>query len=461
TNTQTSPSNSELTTTNTTPPTNVVRSTRYYLKIILICVLILCIITSLIVFSIVIAQQSKNQASTTSTITTSLADPTISIVTATMKNSITSTTMTVTTTNKSTCQLKIQSITIERQWHLEYIEGHAIGDFNGDNRLDIAFVDNQNWGINVLVGNGNGTFGTRIISLQNQVEGLKKLSVGDFNNDHKLDLAATDPSNNHIVIFLGNGAGSFEIKQKLQEARFSVPESITIGDFNNDNYSDIAVTFHERNQFNLFVSNRDGTFRKEWPIRTGPNSYPSNLVVADFNCDNHQDIAVVNVYAKNIGIFIGDGNKNFEPQKTSFTGGGEQYPFDLAVGDFNSDNILDIVVSYLNANYINVMFGYGNGSVGDAKMFITGTYTEPNQIIVSDFNNDQYLDIGFGNSGRSLNVLFGFGNGNFELQTVFPTRFQSRSYWIGVGDFNGDGHEDIICANGNDPSYDVFLITCE
>ncbi|CAF4378501.1 unnamed protein product, partial [Adineta steineri] len=68
TNTQTSPSNSELTTTNTTTPTNVVRSTRYYLKIILICVLILCIITSLIVFSIVIAQQSKNQGRSTRTL---------------------------------------------------------------------------------------------------------------------------------------------------------------------------------------------------------------------------------------------------------------------------------------------------------------------------------------------------------------------------------------------------------
>ncbi|CAF0805435.1 unnamed protein product [Adineta steineri] len=419
--TQSSPSNSEVTTTATTTPPNSVLSTRYILKIALICVLLLCVIIALIIFSIVIAQRNKNQA----------------------------------------CQLKIQPITIERQWLLESIDDHAIADFNGDDRLDIAFMDSERSSMNVLLGNGNATFGARIISLKNQTHDLRKLYVSDFNNDRKLDLAAINPNKDYIAVFFGNGDGNFEIKTKLDLRTNYRPLAMTIADFNNDNYSDIAVIVPTSSSIHVFLGKGNGDFLEYPLLDLMPRSYPVKLVVADFNCDNRQDIAVVSQVAKTIDVFIGRGDGRFEMEKTSFAGDGEHRLIDLAVGDFNKDNIPDVIVSYHSINHTNVIFGYGNGTLGNKKRFTIGDYSETNQMVVRDFNNDQYLDIGFGREGKSLNVLLGSGDGNFELQTAFQIRFITGNIWIGTGDFNGDGHEDIICANDMDRLYDVLLLTCE
>jgi len=57
------------------------------------------------------------------------------------------------------------------------------GDFNGDAKLDIAYVTGSQ--ICVLLGNGDGTFSSAVTTASN---GLT-LAAGDFNHDGKLDLA--------------------------------------------------------------------------------------------------------------------------------------------------------------------------------------------------------------------------------------------------------------------------------
>src|ERR1035437_8509611 len=64
----------------------------------------------------------------------------------------------------------------------------AVGDFNGDGKLDLA-VDNAGspGTVSVLLGNGDGTFQAPINSPTGTSS--RSLVVGDFNGDGKLDLA--------------------------------------------------------------------------------------------------------------------------------------------------------------------------------------------------------------------------------------------------------------------------------
>ena len=112
-----------------------------------------------------------------------------------------------------------------------YAESLAVADFNNDGNLDIALVNNcrdsgcsAGGSVSIYLGNGNGTF-----SLLNTISyhlRLFPLSVvaGDFNNDGLADLAVglrkLHAAQLGIVnVLLGNGDGSFQSPIVFRDAR--------------------------------------------------------------------------------------------------------------------------------------------------------------------------------------------------------------------------------------------------
>ncbi|CAF3218384.1 unnamed protein product, partial [Rotaria socialis] len=73
----------------------------------------------------------------------------------------------------------------------------------------------------------------------------------------------------------------------------------------------------------------------------------------------------------------------------TFSTGGE--PLFVAVGDFNKDTRLDIVVTNSNDNSVSVLLGYGNGYFQNQMTFSTGSL--PESVAVGNFDNDTRLDI--------------------------------------------------------------------
>ncbi|CAF3732407.1 unnamed protein product, partial [Rotaria sp. Silwood1] len=87
-------------------------------------------------------------------------------------------------------------------------------------------------------------------------------------------------------------------------------------------------------------------------------------------------------------------------------------PRAVAMGDFNNDTSLDIVVANNAADNIAIYFGHGNGTVTSPVIFSTGYGSAPYMIAVGDFDNDHRLDVAVANFGtNSIGVLFGFQNG--------------------------------------------------
>jgi len=85
----------------------------------------------------------------------------------------------------------------------------VLGDFNGDGKLDLA-VPNANFGDNpvtpgimILLGNGDGTFQPKV----NYEAGSNpsSVAVGDFNGDGRLDMVAADTYNSAASVLLQPG----------------------------------------------------------------------------------------------------------------------------------------------------------------------------------------------------------------------------------------------------------------
>jgi len=76
-------------------------------------------------------------------------------------------------------------------------------DFNGDGNLDLAVVDTPQSGtgaVSILLGNGDGTFQAQKMYAVGNVP--KSIAVGDFNGDGKLDLAVTNSGDGTVSILL-------------------------------------------------------------------------------------------------------------------------------------------------------------------------------------------------------------------------------------------------------------------
>ena len=78
----------------------------------------------------------------------------------------------------------------------------VIGDFNNDNKLDLAVLNSQGAGLTLEFGNGNGTFGGNGITASSFTfsGNTTGLAVGDFNNDGQLDFVSANGSSNDLEI---------------------------------------------------------------------------------------------------------------------------------------------------------------------------------------------------------------------------------------------------------------------
>src|SRR3989440_597917 len=84
----------------------------------------------------------------------------------------------------------------------------AVGDFNGDGKLDLAVANRGSNDVSVLVGNGDGTFQAALTFAAGS--GPSSVAAGDFNGDGKLDLAVASRGSSLVSVLLGNGDGTFQ-----------------------------------------------------------------------------------------------------------------------------------------------------------------------------------------------------------------------------------------------------------
>jgi hypothetical protein len=113
------------------------------------------------------------------------------------------------------------------------------------------------------------------------------------------------------------------------------------------------------------------------------------------------DFAVADASTNNIGIFLASGSKPFGGQITFFVGNDSHHPMSLAVGDINNDSQTDIVVANSMTNNIVVLMAYGNGWFSTSITYPMGRYSQPVSIAVGDFNRDDRLDLVVANFGTN------------------------------------------------------------
>jgi hypothetical protein len=117
---------------------------------------------------------------------------------------------------------------------------------------------------------------------------------------------------------------------------------------------------------------------------------------------------------------------------------GEEGDSAIALGDFNRDGKVDVVVSHANFGGVSIMLGLPDGH-GDAT-YLTGSGSD--EALVADFNHDGNLDLAVGNgTGNTVSILLGNGDGSFRSANDVLLAGDPKA--IAVADFNRDGFADL------------------
>jgi FG-GAP-like repeat len=328
----------------------------------------------------------------------------------------------------------------------------AVGDFNGDGKLDLAAAGFEGR-ITILLGTGTGSF-DQAGSTHVALDSPNPLAAGDFNGDGKLDLAVgvstLMPPSRNITILLGAGTGFFSSSNSFAVGVSAESIALAAGDFNGDGKLDLAVTNGSSSNVSVFLGAGTGSFGAATNFAVGVT--PRSVAVGDFNGDGKLDLAVANSGSNNVSILLGTGAGSFEAA-TNFAVGNT--PVSVAVGDFNGDGRHDLAVANSNSGNASILLGNGNGTFGVATNFAVGATQR--SIAVGDFNGDGKVDLAVTNSGNNVSILLGTGAGSFGAATNFAVGNGAGS--LAIGDFNEDGKLDIVTANFGSNDLSLLLNT--
>jgi hypothetical protein len=220
----------------------------------------------------------------------------------------------------------------------------VVGDFNRDGNLDAIALES---GMYVFLGSGDGMF--KQLPYDSNVAGYDAVAA-DFNGDGILDLAILRET--AIDILLGNGDGTFKVRTISIPDDFgcNVGPPILVTDFNEDGKADLAYCQRDENDGKIWImlGNGDGTFKKPVSLLIQNGIYGFSFAAADFNSDGKTDLLVnynITDVSTETDLYLGRGDGTFRSKQIVKLAGGMDYNAEEGIvpADFNSDGLLDFI----------------------------------------------------------------------------------------------------------------------
>jgi hypothetical protein len=198
-----------------------------------------------------------------------------------------------------------------------------------------------------------------------------------------------------------------------------------------------------------------GQFRRPVYYRAGQR--PHGVVAARFTQSGNVDLAFTDLASNQVVTLLGNGDGTFQSPRTFSASN----PIGLAVGDFNEDGNLDLVVVEANGTgdgAVTIFLGDGKGGLKRSASYPIGI--ESVNVTVADFNGDGHLDAAvtdFGFESTPGDVIVFFGNGRGKLRRVAKFKSPQGPGGIAAGDLNGDHHPDLVVTKFGGSQLAVFM----
>lgn len=166
----------------------------------------------------------------------------------------------------------------------------SLAKFTSGANVDIMTANKSGRNVSVLLGNGDGTFQ----AAKNTPAGYVPYSAipRDIDGDGRMDVVVCDNMGqaSGINVLKGNGDGTFQ--KAVYYVGGKSPIAVAVGDFNGDGRPDVATANTGTQDVSLFLNAGSATFAA--PATLAPGVTHLGVAVADCDGDGNQDIILAN-----------------------------------------------------------------------------------------------------------------------------------------------------------------------
>jgi hypothetical protein len=323
----------------------------------------------------------------------------------------------------------------------------------------------------------------------------------DYDNDGWLDIFVlcgtridSPPADSTNRLYKNNRDGTFtDVTEKAGLKRTGWASAVTVGDYNNDGFEDIFVTYYGQDV--LYRNNGDGTFtdvtRQAGLLYEGATRWGSGCTFLDYDRDGHLDLFVANYvdlhleklprpganpYCNFKGVAVncgprglpmprnylyrnqGDGTFRDVSAAAGIDSASRAYSMSAVAADFRNSGWSDLYVacdstpSLFFRNKQNGTFVEEGAELGVA-FSADGAEQAGMGLAVGDYNLDGNLDIFKTHFSDDTNVLYrNDGTANFTDETIsagFGVETRYICWGTGFADFDNNGWPDLAVVTGS------------
>ncbi|UPT66013.1 MAG: T9SS type A sorting domain-containing protein [Sphingobacteriales bacterium JAD_PAG50586_3] len=283
---------------------------------------------------------------------------------------------------------------------------------------------------------------------------------GDCNNDGFMDLCYISQilPDAAVEIYINNNNVFTRTQQGFP---LLYNPAVVWGDLNGDGFDDVVMNGADSTLTGrtfIYKSNGNGTFTEM--SNAIPGLSAGSVDVADYNNDNLLDIAITgndSVGQNHAYIYKNNGNFSFTNINATITG---IHFGELQWGDFNNDNLADLVISGRDIDASTKLYkNMGNDVFTQVPQGFAGAAGTADWF---DYNEDGWLDMLLTGTDSTFvaNITVIYTNnqdGTFTLATTNLPEFGEPSK-VDIADINNDGHSDILLMGGNEQFLNLSAI---
>jgi len=330
----------------------------------------------------------------------------------------------------------------------------VVADLDGDNDPDVAMaVPDENGGagnVVILINDGVSADTWQVTELAPIPVGTNPIDIAviDIDGDGVAnDLVVANYESTSVTILTNDGSASFTETEITTD---SSPRYLAVADYVTDgNDRDDIIVACDSFKISILQNTTAlvGTqFNWEGSVSI---PQPADILPGDVTNDKDFDFVLLSGAADEIRVLNGNGTGSYSPfshvEVTNLPSGSDAAEFVALDFQTTRDGNIDIVTVNEGLGSISVLMGDGV-TVGSASTTSVGT--SPNEITVSDFDNDgdeDFVVSVIGSTDRELLIVRNDTEETVILSTGDSTATGDEPALVDHGDIDGDTLQDIIC----------------